>query len=365
MTVASNLSAVLYAPGDLRMEQTAIEEPNEDEVQINIRATGICGSDLHYYHQSKIGTRVLERSNPMILGHESSGIVTKVGSKVAQLSVGDRVVIEPGKSCHYCQRCEEGRYNLCPTMKFSSSLFQGPNQGLLREYVCFPADLCHKLPDNMSYEQGALIEPLAVAVHAVGRTNTVKVGSCVAVIGAGPIGLLVAAAAYAQGATQCVLFDINSNRLSFATSYLPTIKTVLLPLKPPTETSLAWAQAYVEKHLGDYAEKIDAVFECTGIESSVGLSMYLARRGGVVMLIGMGTSQCMMPIDLISTREIDVLGNFRYSHVHPKAIAMISEGKIPTKGLVSHKFALKDTLAAFETVKKGGEGVIKVQIGDF
>lgn len=217
----------------------------------------------------------------------------------------------------------------------------------------------------MSYEQGALIEPLAVAVHAVGRTSTVKAGSCVAVIGAGPIGLLVAAAAYAQGATKCMLFDINSSRLNFAKTYLPGIETIELPLKAKAEESLAWAQQYVEKNLARFAETIDAVFECTGIESSVGLSMYLVRRGGVVMLIGMGTSQCMMPIDLISTREIDVLGNFRYSHVHPKAIEMISQGKIPTDGLVSHKFSLKDTLIAFGTVKKGGEGVIKVQIGDF
>lgn len=221
------------------------------------------------------------------------------------------------------------------------------------------------MPENMSYEQGALIEPLAVAVHAVGRTTSVKAGSCVAVIGAGPIGLLVAAAAYAQGATQCVLFDININRLNFAKTYLPSIKTIELPLKPKTEASLAWAQDYVHTHLTEYEDKVDAVFECTGIESSIGLSMYLSRRGGTVMLIGLGTSQCMMPIDLISTREIDVLGNFRYSHVHPQAIAMISEGKIPTEGLVSHKFSLKETLLAFETVKKGGEGVIKVQIGDF
>ncbi|GAA5813812.1 hypothetical protein MFLAVUS_007299 [Mucor flavus] len=354
----SNLSAVLYGPGKLCIEQTPIDEPKEN---------GICGSDLHYYHQGRIGTRVLDSTKPMILGHESAGIITKVGSNVDTLAIGDRVVIEPGKACLDCNRCNEGRYNLCPTMKFSSSLFQGPNQGLLREFVCFPAYLCHKMPDNMTYEQGALIEPLAVAVHSVCRTRTVKKGSCVAIIGAGPIGLLVAATAYAEGASKCILFDINESRLDFSKTYLPQIETITLPKKGCESSILEWAQDHVQNTLKGRIEPetIDAVFECTGVETSVGLSMYLVRRGGVVMLIGLGTSQCLMPIDLISTREIDVLGNFRYSNVHQQAITMVSENKIPTHGLVSHKFPLNQTLSAFELLKKGGENVIKVQIGDF
>ncbi|KAG2229597.1 hypothetical protein INT48_007021 [Thamnidium elegans] len=363
----SNLSAVLYGPGILCMEQTPIDEPKENEVQINVRATGICGSDLHYYHQGRIGTHVLDSAKPMILGHESAGIITKVGSNVDTLAIGDRVVIEPGKACLNCNRCNEGRYNLCLTMEFSSSLLRGPNQGLLREFVCFPAYLCHRMPDSMTYEQGALVEPLAVAVHSVGRTRTVKKGSCVAIIGAGPIGLLVAATVYAQGASKCILFDINESRLDFSKTYLPRIETVMLPKKSCESSILEWAQDHVQNTLIGCIEPetIDAVFECTGVETSVGLSMYLVRRGGVVMLIGLGSSQCLMPIDLISTREIDVLGNFRYSNVHRQAITMISENKIPTDGLVSHKFSLDQTLSAFELLKKGGENVIKVQIGDF
>lgn len=224
----------------------------------------------------------------------------------------------------------------------------------------------------MTYEQGALIEPLAVAVHAIRRTTqVVKSGSCVAVIGAGPIGLLVAAAAFAQGATRCVIFDINPSRLAFAMTYLPAIETIELPkrLNDDVLTCLEWAKQLVENTLFKSKtlkpETIDCVYECTGVEASIGLAMHLVRRGGIVMLIGMGTSQCMMPIDLISTREIDVLGNFRYSHAHQKAIDMVSQGKISTGGLVSHRFALKDTLDAFQLVKRGDEGVIKVQIGSF
>lgn len=222
----------------------------------------------------------------------------------------------------------------------------------------------------MSYEQGALIEPLAVAVHAVGRTtSTVKPGSCVAILGAGPIGLFVAAAAFAQGARRCVMFDINEQRLSFAKNdYLSdkNVEIIQLPVKNPDDGSscLEWAQEIVESKLVRdtvQAETIDAVFECTGVETSVGLSMFLVCRGGIVMLIGMGTSQCMMPIDLISTREIDVLGNFRYSGVHKKAIEMVSQGQISTIGLVTHKFTLRDAVAAYELSEKH----IKIQIGDF
>lgn len=216
------------------------------------------------------------------------------------------------------------------------------------------------MPDNMTYEQGALIEPLAVAVHAVKRTP-VDANSSVVIIGAGPIGLLVAAVARAKGAS-CLVMDINQKRLDFARVYLPSIKTELLPLPPKTD-ALAWSeQQAVLLQLS--ADTIDAVFECTGAETSISLAMHIVRRGGVVMLIGMGTVQCVLPIDLISTREIDVKGNFRYANVHPEAIALVSDGQIPTEGLVSHRFPLEEAVIAFEQAKQSSD-VIKIQIGSF
>jgi threonine dehydrogenase-like Zn-dependent dehydrogenase len=223
------------------------------------------------------------------------------------------------------------------------------------------------MPDNMTYEQGALMEPIAVAVHSVDRSPTTT-GSHVVVIGAGTVGLLVAAAAYAKGATRCVIIDINPDRLEFAKTYLPQIETILLETKktPDSEqTPIQWAADQAQNHLNLDKHTIDVVFECTGVETCVVLSVHLVRGGGAAMLVGMGKGTCTMPTDLLTTSEITVLGTFRYSNTHPKAIELVSQGKIPTKGLVSHKFALKDSLKALDLIKNGEKGLIKIQIGDF
>lgn len=220
-----------------------------------------------------------------------------------------------------------------------------------------------RMPDSMTYEQGALIEPLAVAVHAVKRTPVVEPGSSsssIIVIGAGPIGLLVAAVACAQGASNCLVMDIDQTRLDFAKQYLPSIETELLPTPSTADDALAWAeQQAVLLQLS--ADTIDVVFECTGAETSICLAMHTVRRGGVVMLIGMGTVQCVMPIDLISTREIDVRGNFRYAQAHQEAIALVANGRVSTEGLVTHRFPLDQAVEAFEQAKQSSH-VIKIHI---
>ncbi|KAI9282796.1 chaperonin 10-like protein [Umbelopsis sp. AD052] len=363
-----NLSAFIYGPKDLRLENRDIEEPKKGEVQVNIRATGICGSDIHYYHAGRIGPRVLDPKKPMVLGHESSGIVTAVGEGVTKVKVGDRVALEPGRFCNKCERCKEGRYNLCYDMHFAGSLILGPNHGSLCRYACYPEHLCHPMSESMTYQDGALIEPLAVAVHSVGRTPVTQ-GSNALVFGAGPIGLLVAATVYAKGASQVTIFDINEHRLAFAKEYLPQIQTVQLPL-PPKDTPdlLAWSQELIEKMVQDKTfdrELIDVCYECTGVDTCIQMAMYSARRGGVVMLIGLGKGSAMLPTEVMSVREVDVRGNFRYCHAYPEAIQLVSQGKVPLNGLVTHQFKLEDTLEAFDKVVKGGAGVVKVQIGDF
>jgi L-iditol 2-dehydrogenase len=224
------------------------------------------------------------------------------------------------------------------------------------------------MSEEMSYQDGALIEPLAVAVHSVNRTP-IKQGSHALVFGAGPIGLLVAATVYAKGAKQVTIFDINEHRLAFAKEYLPQIKTVQLPLaSSDTEDVLAWSQELIEKLVADGTidrELIDVCFECTGVESCIQMAMFSARRGGVVMLIGLGKGRALLPTEVMSVREVDVRGNFRYAHAYPEAIDLVSQGKVPVQGLVTHQFKLEDTLEAFGTVMRGGAGVVKVQIGDF
>ncbi|KAF7732738.1 hypothetical protein EC973_000009 [Apophysomyces ossiformis] len=297
----------------------------------------------------------------MVLGHESAGVVTKVGEGVTSLKVGDRVAIEPGRACQACDRCFEGRYNLCPEMKFSASLLQGPNDGSLRRYVCFPHYLCHRIPDSMSFEEGALMEPLSVAVHSVDRTP-VREGSRVLVLGSGPIGLLVAATAFAKGAKECFLLDINPSRLTFAKTYLPQVQTIQLPIAEEVQDDmLDWAQLQVTQLKLDLA-MIDVAFECTGVNACIALAMYAVRRGGVVMLIGLGKGRTVMPTDLITTREIDVRGNFRYANAYKKSIELVHQKKISLQGLVSHRFRLEDAVDAYETARTGGSGVLKIQI---
>ncbi|KAI9318709.1 sorbitol dehydrogenase [Dichotomocladium elegans] len=367
MVYQDNLAAVLHGPHDLRMEIVPIETAQagaETEVQVNIRATGICGSDLHYYHEGGVGSLRMTQGKPMILGHESAGVVTEVGEGVQGLQVGDRVAIEPGKECKSCVYCKAGRYNLCKNMKFCGSLRQGPNHGTLRRYACFPARLCHKIPDNIGYEDGALIEPLAVAVHAVSIRCRPPAGATVAVLGAGPVGLLTAATAFAEGAEDCVMMDINPSRLAFAQQYLPKLKTIQLPLKPKEEDLFMWSEKLAhDLALGEDA--IAVVYECTGVESCMNLAVFLARKGGRVMLIGMGNGRTLMPTDVITTREVDILGNFRYANSYPRAIALVEQGRVRLDGLVTHKFSLEDTLRAFETAQQANEGVMKVEIGDF
>jgi L-iditol 2-dehydrogenase len=224
------------------------------------------------------------------------------------------------------------------------------------------------MSESMTYQDGALIEPLAVAVHSVSRTPVTQ-GSNALVFGAGPIGLLVAATVFAKGASQVTIFDINEHRLAFAKEYLPQIQTVQLPL-PPKDTPdlLAWSQELIENMVqsGTFdRELIDVCYECTGVESCIQMAMFSARRGGVVMLIGLGKGSALLPTEVMSVREVDVRGNFRYCHAYPEAIQLVSQGKVPLKGLVTQQFKLEDTLEAFETVMKGGAGVVKVQIGDF
>ncbi|MDP2952871.1 MAG: NAD(P)-dependent alcohol dehydrogenase, partial [Chloroflexota bacterium] len=204
------LAAVLHGKLDLRLEHRPIPLPGPGQVLVRIVAVGICGSDVHFWKDGRIGTRVVER--PMILGHECAGEVVALGEGVAAFQVGDRVALEPGIPCGFCPWCRTGRYNLCPQVRF---LAAPPTDGALAEYVAHPAALTYKLPAHLSYEEGALLEPLSVGLHAVERAG-VRVGDRVLIAGAGPIGLVNLFAAKAHGASQVYLTDIRPHRLELA-----------------------------------------------------------------------------------------------------------------------------------------------------
>ncbi|CRK45411.1 hypothetical protein BN1723_016545, partial [Verticillium longisporum] len=355
-------------------EDRDLPAPSADEVQIAVEATGLCGSDLHYYSHYRNGDIIV--CEPLTLGHESAGTVTAVGSAVTSLAAGDRVALEVGLPCGSCDLCAQGRYNICPGMKFRSSAKANPHaQGTLQERVNHPAKWVHKLPDAVSLELGALVEPLSVAMHARNRANLPS-GSTVLVLGAGAVGLLVAAVSKAAGQT-VVIADIQSDRVDFATANGYADAGIVVPPKRPQaiEEKLAYAkevadlvkQAQVQ---GKAVGEVTATYECTGVETCMQTAIYATRPGGRVMIIGMGTPIQTLPISAAALREVDLVGVFRYANCYPKAIDLIASnppGLPSLQKLVTHRYQglanIADAFGMAARVKDDeGNLVLKVMV---
>nr|XP_045621116.1 sorbitol dehydrogenase-like isoform X1 [Procambarus clarkii] len=342
-----NLSLVVYAKNDLRLEDRPIPEPGPDEVLLRMAKVGICGSDVSYWTKGAIGHFVVKK--PMVLGHESAGVVAKCGKNVTTLKLGDRVAVEPGVPCRICEFCKKGRYNLCPDVYFCAT---PPDNGNLCRYYTHAADFCHKLPDHVTLEEGALLEPLSVGIHACERAG-VTLGSCVLICGAGPIGLVNLLAAKAMGATNVCITDIAENRLKVAKE-MGADHTVLV------KTSDAEALAkQVKEVMGDMPDK---TIECSGAETSVRLGIFATKSGGVLVLIGHGPDEVKIPVVNAGAREVDIRGVFRYANNYPTSLAMVASGKINVKPLITHRFTLEEAKKAFETARTGEGGAIKVMI---
>jgi len=343
-----NLSAILYAKGDLRLENRPVPEPKDDEVQLRMSAVGICGSDVHYLVNGRIGDFIVKA--PMVLGHEAAGVISKVGKNVTHLKAGDRVAIEPGVPCRYCDFCKGGQYNLCPKVFFCAT---PPDDGNLARYYCHAADFCYKLPDHVTLEEGALLEPLSVGVQACRRAG-VTLGSTVLVCGAGPIGLVNVLVALSMGASKILITDIAENRLEKAREL-----GAHYTLKITPGTSAEDLAKQVHEVLGCAPDK---TVECSGAESSIKLAILATRSGGTVVLVGLGAPEVTVPIVNAATREVDIRGVFRYANCYPAALALVASGRVNVKGLITHHFKLEETLEAFETSRTGAGGAIKVMI---
>ena len=287
----------------------------------------------------------------MVLGHESSGLVTKVGKAVSTLKEGDRVCLEPGVPCRRCAQCKSGHYNLCPEMAFAAT---PPFDGTLAKYYTLPEDYCYKLPENMSLEEGALIEPLSVAVHIVKQAD-VRPGEAVVVFGAGPVGLLCAAVARAFGASKIISVDINEERLAFAGRYAAT--GTFLPSKTSAEETAA---RLIEEHgLGAGADK---VLEASGAQPSVQTAIHVLRNGGTYVQAGMGKPEVTFPITAMCVKEINVRGSFRYAAGdYALSVEMVADGRVNVKDLITKKVSFDDAEEAFHDVHQG-KG-IKILIG--
>lgn len=345
-----NLTAILYGINDIRLEQTAIEQPDQDEVLLEMGCTGICGSDVHYLVNGRIGDFVVRK--PMIIGHESSGTVVKLGKNVTNLKIGDRVAIEPGVSCRMCKFCKEGRYNLCNEMVFCAT---PPVHGNLRRFYKHAADFCFKLPDHVTLAEGALMEPLSVGVHACKRAN-IGIGSKVLILGAGSIGLLTLLVAKAMGASRIVITDLAQSRLNLAKK-LGADETLLMRKDGP-ET-----EAEIVKKIHDaFGEAPDKSIDASGAQSSIRLAILATRSGGVAVLVGMGAPEVQVPLINALIREVDIRGVFRYANDYADALELLASGKINVKPLITHNYKLEDTVRAFETAKSGKDDVVKVMI---
>lgn len=361
-------------------EQRDLPAPESDEVQVSIASTGLCGSDLHYYSHFRNGD-ILVRE-PLSLGHESSGVVTAVGSSVSTLQTGDHVALEVGVPCGSCSRCDEGRYNICKALRFRSSGKSFPHfQGTLQERINHPAAWCHKLPSSISLDLGALLEPLGVALHAFRRSSAFRrsnmptTSATVLVFGAGAVGLLCAAVATLKGAKQIIIADIDAGRLSFAVDHHFAHASYTVPMRRGKDID---EQLVIAKETAaavgavDSVGEVDVVFECTGVPSCVQAGIYATKAGGRLMLVGMGHPIQTIPLGAAALREVDIVGVFRYANTYPESIELVEQA-IKTPGspeldkLVTHRYVgLGEASKAFEmagkTKDENGKLVIKVVI---
>ncbi|KIY68695.1 GroES-like protein [Cylindrobasidium torrendii FP15055 ss-10] len=366
---STSTALVLHGAKDLRLENRDIDAPPADHVQINVLATGLCGSDLHYYTHNCNGAFAVQ--SPMVLGHESAGIITAVGPGVTHVSVGQKVAIEAGVACANCDYCQKDRYNLCAGMSFRSSAKTFPHaDGTMQTLINQPAKLAHVLPENVTVEMGALVEPLSVLIHASRRAALGSTpGQRVIIFGAGAIGLLAASTALGKGVKlgDVVMVDINQERLDFAKEH--GFAGAVHCLEPKRLTGVEGLD-HSKKVAEQWGSEFDVAFECTGVESCMQMAIYSARTGGKVMLIGMGTPNAFLPISNAAVREVDILGSFRYANTYPEAIQMFADGKLSgITDIITHRIPLeKDGVSkAFEAMAKGkdedGKLVIKVIVG--
>lgn len=286
-----------------------------------------------------------------VLGHESAGVILAVHPSVTHLKLGDRVAIEPSIICNACEPCLTGRYNGCLNMRFRST---PPVDGLLRRYVNHPAVWCHKI-GNMSFENGALLEPLSVALAGIERSG-VRLGDPVLVCGAGPIGLITAQCCAAAGAEPIVITDIDEGRLKFAKELIPRARTYKVERGVTPEQ----AAAHITKLSGDIQPLV--ALECTGVESSVANAIWAVRFGGKVFVIGVGKPEMSIPFMRLSTQEIDLQFQYRYCNTWPRAIRLVESKVVDLERLVTHRFDIEDAVKAFETAADPKTGAIKVQI---
>lgn len=321
-------ASVLYAAGELGLEDRPDPVPGPFEVVVRVSAVGVCGSDVHYFEHGRIGSFTV--TSPLVLGHEAAGTVVGVGSSASRLEVGQRVSLEPGVPDLSCGECLAGRYNLCLGMRFFAT---PPIDGAFAELVAIHEQFAHPVPDSLSNDAAALLEPLSVGLWAC-RKGHVGPGSRVLVTGAGPVGLVAAQSAMALGAAEVTITDVNPQRLDAA-----------------RELGISNAVDVSTTSIGSLGVEPDVVLECSGNPAATGEAVGVLVRNGTVVLVGMGSDELALPISRIQERELTVTGTFRYAHTWPAAIALAASGRVQLDRLVTGHYGLDNVEAALTATK--------------
>ncbi len=337
---------VLEKQHELQIRDITLDEPlGPHDVRIDLRTVGVCGSDVHYYENGAIGPFVVRA--PMVLGHEASGVITELGAEVTNFKVGDRVCMEPGIPDPNSRATRLGIYNLDPAVRFWAT---PPIHGILRPSVVHPAAFTFKLPENISYAEGAMVEPLAVGMHAANKAK-IRPGDVAVVMGAGPIGVLTALAALAGGCSQIIISDVVQPKLDLAAKLGP-----IVPVNVGKES------------LVDVVNKLtdgwgaDIVFEASGNERASASVFEPLAPGGCVVYVGLPARPIPYDVVAASVKEARVEHVFRYAHVYPRALALMGSGKLDVKPLITDTFGFPDSIKAFDYAAHMPATSVKVQI---
>lgn len=321
--------SLLLREHEVAVQPGPVPEPGPHQVLIEVAAVGICGSDVHYYEHGRIADFVVEA--PLVLGHEASGTIRALGSAVDDRAVGQRVAMEPQETCGRCTQCLAGRYNLCPHVQFFAT---PPVDGAFTQYVVLDSSRAHPVPDSLSDEAAALIEPLSVAVAAA-RKARIEPGDRVLVTGAGPVGLLCADVARARGAAWVGVSDTNDTRLEVARrrGASQTANVATAPLESQVEA-------------------VDVILECSGATPAVQAAFGVAAPAARVVLVGLGAPAMELPVATIQVKELEVTGVFRYANCYPAAIGLAASGAVDLDGLVTGKFGLEQVEEALTASRR-------------
>jgi L-iditol 2-dehydrogenase len=340
----------LHGIHDIRLEDLPRPQPGPGEVLLKVASVGVCGSDVHYYEEGRIGDAVV--TAPIIMGHEFSAWIAGLGAGVEGLEIGQLVAVEPAIHCGECESCQHGHPNLCPDVRFCGT---PPIDGVFAEYTIMPAENCFPLPMDFGPEEGAMLEPLGIAIHAVDLAH-LKPGQTIAVLGAGPIGLLTAAVAKAAGAGEIYMTEPLADRRKFALDYVADVAL------DPQETDVVGEIMRLTNGRG-----VDVAFEAAGAPETPDQAAAVARPGGKVVVAGIPSDDMMtMTASTARRKGLTIKLVRRMKHTYPRAIRLVQKGMVDVKPLVTHLFPLQRIADAFEMVVDYDDGVLRalIQVSD-